>query len=274
MSKNITLFELRTHNTFDNCWIAISGFVYNVTSFLAKHPGGSQIILQVAGTDATNEFMSVHSKDTITLLPKSACVGMLENYHVENYVENKRNTTNRPDIKDMVTVFDVEEVASKVMDKKGWNYYCSGGEDEITLRENIMVYRRIWFKPRVCIDVSKVDTSSVVLGRTIAMPIYISAHALAKLADPKGEIAYMHAAAKYNIPFMVPTMSSCSVEEIFAAATKQQPFYFQLYVSKDRRKAKALISLAEKIGCQALFITVDAPQMGKRIILCLLFRNV
>ena len=83
-------------------------------------------------------------------------------------------------------------------------------------------------------------------------------------ADPEGEVAITRACAEANVPYMCPTLSSCSLEEMTSARSPGQTQWFQLYVNKDRAVAKDLLQRAEKGGCKAVFVTVDAPQLGRR----------
>ena len=114
-----------------------------------------------------------------------------------------------PPIEHMVNIFDFEEVAKQVMKKESWDYYSSGGDDEICLRENHLAFQRIWLKPRVMVDVSNVNMRSDMLGYKCSIPLYISATALAKLAHPDGEVALTRAAFTQDIIQMCPTLSSC-----------------------------------------------------------------
>jgi L-lactate dehydrogenase (cytochrome) len=96
------------------------------------------------------------------------------------------------------------------------------------------------------------------------MPVYISATALGRLGHPDGEMTLTRAAAKHGIIQMVPTLASCSMDEIFGAARPGQTMFFQLYVNKDRSITQKLVQEAERRGAKALCITVDAPQLGRR----------
>jgi L-lactate dehydrogenase (cytochrome) len=156
------------------------------------------------------------------------------------------------------------QAAESVMDPAGWAYYASAADDEVTLRENEAALGRLWLRPRVLVDVSKVDTSAELLGVPSSFPLYVTATALAKLADPQGEVAITRACANVNVPYMCPTLSSCSLEEITSARAPDQTQWFQLYVNKDRAVTKDLLQRAETGGCKAVFVTVDAPQLGRR----------
>jgi L-lactate dehydrogenase (cytochrome) len=102
------------------------------------------------------------------------------------------------------------------------------------------------------------------LGTKVDMPFYVTATALGKLGHPEGEVVLTRAARKHNVIQMIPTLASCSFDEIVDAAEGDQVQWLQLYVNKDREITRKIVQHAEKRGCKGLFITVDAPQLGRR----------
>jgi L-lactate dehydrogenase (cytochrome) len=151
------------------------------------------------------------------------------------------------------------------MTQAAWAYYSSGADDEITMRENHVAYQRLWFRPRVLRDVTNIDYSTTLLGTKTSLPIYITATALGKLGHPDGEKNLTWAGAKQDIIQMIPTLASCSFDEIREAAADGQTQWMQLYVNKDRAITKKIVEHAEQVGIKGLFITVDAPQLGRRL---------
>src|SRR5271169_4455735 len=150
------------------------------------------------------------------------------------------------------------------MKKTAWAYYSSGADDEITLRENHNAFQRIWFRPKILVDVSKIDFSTTMCGTKVSMPIYITATALGKLGHPEGETVLTKASKTHDVIQMIPTLASCSFDEIRDAAEEGQVQWMQLYVNKDREITKKIVQHAEQRGIKGLFITVDAPQLGRR----------
>jgi L-lactate dehydrogenase (cytochrome) len=102
------------------------------------------------------------------------------------------------------------------------------------------------------------------LGTKVDIPFYVTATALGKLGHPEGEVVLTRAAHKHNVVQMIPTLASCSFDEIVDAAEDGQVQWLQLYVNKDRAITRRIVEHAEKRGCKGLFITVDAPQLGRR----------
>ncbi|KAJ3477830.1 hypothetical protein NLI96_g10198 [Meripilus lineatus] len=261
------------HNTRESCWIIVHGRVYDVTDFLDDHPGGSKIILKYAGKDATAEYDPIHPPDAITTnLPPEKHLGKVDPETVEKVVVEVTDEDRRlqemhaakPSLSEVLNLHDFEAIARKVMQGKAWAYYSSAADDEIAIRENHAVYHRVWFRPRILRDVTRVDWSTKILGQFSSMPLYISATALGKLGHPDGELNLTWAAAKHNIIQMIPTLASCSFDQIVDAAAPGQVQFLQLYVNKDREITKRFVQHAEKRGIKGLFITVDAPQLGRR----------
>jgi L-lactate dehydrogenase (cytochrome) len=132
------------------------------------------------------------------------------------------------------------------------------------MRENHAAFHRIWFRPQILVDVEKVDLSTTMLGTKVDIPFYVTATALGKLGHVEGEVVLTRAAQKHNVVQMIPTLASCAFDEIVDAAGPGQVQWLQLYVNKDREITRKIVQHAEKRGCKGLFITVDAPQLGRR----------
>jgi L-lactate dehydrogenase (cytochrome) len=193
--------------------------------------------------------------------------------------ERQQRIERMPILEQCYNLMDFEAVARGVMKKTAWAYYSSGADDEIvgncfrvlditnffkTMRENHSAFHKIWFRPRILVDVEKIDFTTTMLGTKVDIPFYVTATALGKLGNPEGEVVLTRAAKKHNVVQMIPTLASCSFDEIMDAAEGDQVQWMQLYVNKDRSITKKIVQHAEKRGCKGLFITVDAPQLGRR----------
>jgi len=261
------------HSSRESCWVIVHGKAYDVTEFLPEHPGGPKIILKYAGKDATEEFEPIHPPDTLDkYLDKSKHMGDVDMDSVDKEetvdspeeIERQERIKRMPILEQCYNLMDFESVARKIMKKTAWGYYSSGADDEITLRENHTAFHKIWFRPRILVDVEKVDFSTTMLGTKVDIPFYVTATALGKLGHHEGEVLLTRAAKKHNVIQMIPTLASCSFDEIMDAAEDDQIQWMQLYVNKDRAITKKIIEHAESRGCKGLFITVDAPQLGRR----------
>jgi 4-hydroxymandelate oxidase len=163
---------------------------------------------------------------------------------------------------DAINLCELEERARAVLPQMSYDYYASGANDEITLRENRAAYERIKLLPRMLIDVSARDVSTTVLGEPVSMPILIAPTALQCLAHPDGEIATTKAAGAAKTVTTLATLATTSIEEVMAIATG--PVWFQLYVFRDRALTASLVQRAEAAGCKAVVLTIDVPVPGKR----------
>lgn len=265
--------EVAKHNNGESLWVIIHGKAYDVTEFAPEHPGGYKIILKYAGKDATKEYDPIHPKDTLDkYLDKSKHLGPVDMKTVaqeaEEYDPEEEARLERlkrmPGLDQCYNLMDFEAVARRVMKKSAWGYYSSGADDEITMRENHSAFHKIWFRPKILVDVEKVDFSTTMLGTKVDIPFYVTATALGKLGHPEGECVLTRAAHTHNVIQMIPTLASCSFDEMMDAAQADQVQWLQLYVNKDRAITKKIVQYAEKRGCKGLFITVDAPQLGRR----------
>eukprot|EP00026_Physarum_polycephalum_P005599 Phypoly_transcript_05634.p1 GENE.Phypoly_transcript_05634~~Phypoly_transcript_05634.p1 ORF type:complete len:510 (+),score=103.58 Phypoly_transcript_05634:350-1879(+) len=270
-SPLIPMQEVAKHNKREDCWVVIHGKVYNLTDFLDHHPGGVGPIAAKAGKDATKVFEVIHPKDIVNTLPKGMYLGEIDPATlVPEKDEEKKETRmvlapgSKPPIEHMLNVYDFEGIARKTMAKEAWDYYSSGADDEVTLRENHTAFQRIWLRPRVLVNVKTINTKSKILGYESSFPLYISATALAKLANPEGEVVLTRAAYSQGVIQMLPTLASCSLDEMIEAKKPDQIQFYQLYVNGNRKVTEDIVRRAEKGGCKALFVTVDAPQLGRR----------
>jgi 4-hydroxymandelate oxidase len=161
-----------------------------------------------------------------------------------------------------INLGELEERARAVLPQMVYDYYASGANDEVTLRENRAAYERITLLPRMLVDVSARDLGTTVLGEPVSMPILIAPTALHGLAHSEGEVATTKAAGAAKTVMTLATLSTSSIEEAMAVATG--PVWFQLYVFKDRDITASLVQRAEEAGCKAIVLTVDVPVPGRR----------
>lgn len=162
----------------------------------------------------------------------------------------------------LVSVSDYEAAAKQRLEAAAWAYFSGGSGDEITLRRNCEALDAIQLKPRILVDVSHLDTSCTLLGRTMEHPILLAPTSSHQLAHPEGELATVRGAGLAKAIFVASTYSNHSIEQICATAT--EPVWFQIYVDDDREEVRALISRAEAAGTQVLCVTVDNPMPNAR----------
>jgi 4-hydroxymandelate oxidase len=163
----------------------------------------------------------------------------------------------------LISVADYEALARARLDRGAFDYFAGGAGDERTLAMNVSGFDRWVLRPRVLVDMRKVDTSTTLLGQALPSPILLAPVALQRLAHPDGERATARAAAALGAVFVVSTVASVSIEEI-AAAAPGAALWFQLYVYKDPAITRDMVARAEAAGCRALVLTVDTPLLGRR----------
>jgi L-lactate dehydrogenase (cytochrome) len=165
----------------------------------------------------------------------------------------------------MTTVTCIEDLrqhARRKVPRMFFDYVEAGSYAQETLRANRADLERIKLRQRVLVDVSRRDLSASIIGETVPLPLALAPIGLAGMQHQDGEIAACRAAQAAGIPFTLSTMSVCSIEDVAAAVDK--PFWFQLYVMKDRGFARSLIERAAAAKCSALMLTIDLQVLGQR----------
>ena len=162
----------------------------------------------------------------------------------------------------VTNIEDLRQLAKKRVARAVFEYVDRGAYDEATLRANKADLDALKFRQRVGINVEKRSTRSTLIGQEVAMPVAIAPVGLTGLNWADGEMLGARAAEKFGIPFTLSTMSICSIEDVASAVTK--PFWFQLYVFRDRGFARSLIDRAKAAKCSALVLTLDLQIQGQR----------
>ncbi len=157
---------------------------------------------------------------------------------------------------------DLRRIAKRNVPGVFFEYMEAGSYSEHTRDANVDDMRAIKLRQRVLVDMSHRSLKTTVLGEELALPLAIAPTGLSGMQHADGEILACRAAHAAGIQYTLSTMSICSIEDVAEAVKK--PFWFQLYVMRDRGFVKALIERAEKAGCSALFLTVDLPVNGQR----------
>jgi 4-hydroxymandelate oxidase len=163
---------------------------------------------------------------------------------------------------ELASLGDFEEMAKTKIPHTAWEFFNGAVADEITMRWNKEAYQKIRLKPRILVDVSKLDTRVTLFGQEHAFPILLAPTAYHKLAHPEGELATARGAGAADVTMVVSTVSTTSIEDI--AGVAKSPLWFQLYVQEDRGFTKSLVQRAEAAGCKAICLTVDTPILGAR----------
>ncbi|KAF5022844.1 hypothetical protein F66182_5077, partial [Fusarium sp. NRRL 66182] len=284
--KIVSLSDLRRHNTATDCWIAVHSKVWDITHFINEHPGGPAVLLNLAGSDATELYNDVHAPDIIEELPSDKLMGLLEDSatgrsteesitemdpipppsstNTNTTPETPNNNSMIPSLDSILGAPDFENAARQALTAKTWAFYSSAATDLVTHGKNKELIRRVMIRPRILRNVSKVNFQTSILGFDSQAPFFISPAAMARLAHPEGELALSRAAANQGIIQCVSSNASFSLKSIVKAAPQSQPFFFQLYVNSNHDKTVELLKTVRDLGVKAIFVTVDAPVPGKR----------
>jgi L-lactate dehydrogenase (cytochrome) len=162
----------------------------------------------------------------------------------------------------IVNIEDLRRLARRRLPRVLFDFMDGGSGDEVTLRANRSDFERIRFRPKVLVDVSRCSLATDVFGVTQALPIALGPVGSVGLFARRGAIQAARAAERCGIPFCLSTVAQSSLEEVRAATSK--PFWFQLYLGKDRELARSLIDRAQAARCPVLLFTVDLPVIGRR----------
>ena len=227
--KLLSAQQVAGHNSTHDCWIVVDGQVWDMTEFAPEHPGGAGseccyrpcpqlcglhaeatplVILSYAGRDATERYFEVHGPSLIsTTLSTSKLVGTLDTSTINeswsklapSEIPTVQLNHERPPLFTLLSSHDFETVARNTISPKTWAFYSSAATDLITAKANKSFFDRIWFRPRVLKDVSKVNTECHFQGCRSSLPLFVSPAAMAKMVHKSGERGIAGACARKGI---------------------------------------------------------------------------
>ena len=163
----------------------------------------------------------------------------------------------------ITNIEDLRVLAQKRVPRMFYDYADSGSWTEGTYRANESDFQKIKFRQRVAINMDNRSTVSTMIGQKVAMPVALAPVGLTGMQHADGEIKAANAAKAFGVPFTLSTMSICSIEDV-AAGTGNHPFWFQVYVIRDRGFVERLIDRAKAANCSALVLTLDLQIIGQR----------
>ncbi|KAI1659161.1 FMN-dependent dehydrogenase-domain-containing protein [Daldinia decipiens] len=277
MGRRWKLAEVSEHKTQESCWTVLHGKVYDITSFVPKHPGGRSILLKNAGQDASAAFDSVHPVEILDeYLTPDQVIGTIESgdapedkmaqksKHDSHLGLKDTSSTTLPPLASMLSVSEIESHAMKRLSPKAISYYVSATDDQLTLEANGKIYRSILLRPRVFVDCTECSLETSILGNGVGLPIYVSPAAMARLAHPSGEAGIARACSKFNALQIISKNASMSPPAIVSAGP-DAVFAWQLYVLKDLAATERTLAQIRKIPqIKFIVLTLDAPFPGKR----------
>ena len=163
----------------------------------------------------------------------------------------------------ITTIEELRILAQKRVPRMFYDYADSGSWTESTYRANESDFQKIKLRQRVAVNMEGRSTATTMIGQKVSMPVAIAPTGLTGMQHADGEILAARAAKKFGIPFTLSTMSICSIEDV-SKGTDGHPFWFQLYVMRDRDFIERLIERARAANCSALVITLDLQILGQR----------
>jgi len=163
----------------------------------------------------------------------------------------------------ITNIEDLRVLAQRRVPRMFYDYADAGSWTESTYRANETDVDKILLRQRVAVNLENRSTRTTMIGQPVAMPVAIAPVGLTGMQHADGEILVARAAKTFGIPFTLSTMSICSIEDV-AQATGGHPFWFQLYVMRDRGFIERLIDRAKAAGCSALVLTLDLQIIGQR----------
>ena len=166
------------------------------------------------------------------------------------------------DLSKMTCIEDLRLVAKRKMPRMFYDYIDSGSWTETTYRDNTSDFKDIRFRQKVLVNMEGRSLETKMIGQNVKMPVAIAPTGFTGMAHADGEILAARAAEKFGIPFTLSTMSICSIEDV--AENTSAPFWFQLYVMRDREFMENLIKRAKDAKCSALVLTADLQVLGQR----------
>ena len=162
----------------------------------------------------------------------------------------------------ITTIEDLRVLAQKRVPRMFYDYADSGSWTESTYRANSDDFQKIKLRQRVAVNMENRTTATTMVGQQATMPVSIAPVGLCGMQNADGEIKAAKAAEKFGIPFTLSTMSICSIEDI--AENTTAPFWFQLYMMRDRSAMAKMIERARAARCSALVLTLDLQVIGQR----------
>ncbi|PWU74691.1 L-lactate dehydrogenase [Ochrobactrum sp. POC9] len=162
----------------------------------------------------------------------------------------------------IVEIADLKRLAQRRVPKMFFDYADSGAWTESTYRANEDDFKKIKLRQRVLVDMTNRSLETTMIGEKVSMPVALAPTGLTGMQHADGEMLAAQAAEAFGVPFTLSTMSICSIEDV--ASVTKKPFWFQLYVMKDRDFVKNLIGRAKAAGCSALVLTLDLQILGQR----------
>ena len=210
----------------------------------------------------TTPETSAASRAIVPVTTTRQIVAYDENANPGGLIGRYENARRKAEMKSVLTIAEMKELARRRVPKMFFDYADSGAWTESTYRANEADSAGIRLRQRVLVDMTGRSLASEMVGEKVSMPVALAPTGLTGMQHADGEMLAAQAAEEFGVPFTLSTMSICSIEDVKSVTKK--PFWFQLYVMKDREFVENLIGRAKAAGCSALVLTLDLQVLGQR----------
>ncbi|KGO68783.1 Aldolase-type TIM barrel [Penicillium italicum] len=171
----------------------------------------------------------------------------------------------RKSLETLLNLDEIEDAATRIVNKKAWAYYYSASDDKISKHRNTEAFRSIQLRPKVFVDCTQCDLNTKLLDNHVSIPIYVSPAAMARLGHLSGEAGIAEACRSFGALQIISNSASMTPEQIVAGAAPGQVFGWQLYVLNDRTKSERMLARINKLSAiKFIALTLDSPVTGKR----------
>lgn len=168
-------------------------------------------------------------------------------------------------VETLLNLDEIEDAATRIVNKKAWAYYYSASDDKISKHKNTEAFRSIQLRPKVFVDCKECDLNTKLLDYPVSIPIYVSPAAMARLGHPSGEAGIAEACRSFGALQIISNSASMTPEQIVAGAAPGQVFGWQLYVQHDHTKSERMLARINKLSAiKFIALTLDSPVTGKR----------
>ncbi|KAF5538891.1 L-lactate dehydrogenase (cytochrome) [Fusarium phyllophilum] len=267
--QDLTRTEVSRHTNTNDAWLIINGDVWDVTGFAATHPGGEDVVEEHYGKDASEIYNSVHGpKLAMSYFGAAKLVGRVPGLapalNKATSLQNHKLIKDPPLLESIINLQDFEDAARSCLNERSWVYVSGASNDCYTASKNAEIYQSVFLRPRICRPVSKVDTSTTILGHRFDVPIFNAPASLAMLVHPSAEVGLANGLSASGSTIIMPTLASYSLGEVVEALPQNHPFFYQLYIPRDSLALTKLLDEIRRASPTAVIITVDLPVFSKR----------
>ncbi|KAK1754696.1 FMN-dependent dehydrogenase-domain-containing protein [Echria macrotheca] len=267
--------ELAAHNTPQSAWIAINSAVYDVTDFVRIHPGGASVLLGLAGRDGTDEYKTAHPDDLVASVLGDRRVGVLTGPSSQDTTTTppplappEETKTQKPPLNTLISTHDFRRAAQQYLPPRTLAFISSAATDSQTHHNNTKAYSLLTLRPLILRNVTPpISLATSIQSHPVSSPIFACPTSMGLTVHSDGESAIARACASLNMAQVISTSASSplsSISHSYSPKKGKGVWFYQLYVNHNLDSSKKHILEAVRLGAQGVWVTLDAPVLGKR----------